>query len=141
MTRILWNFCPSYLGLNQLVTILMDVPLAALRANRKTLRVIERENSRWGNRDTPRLFRIGVRCTCRAIVRARRDLCKDAMPVDVISPRHSLAPLPKISCPAPCSFTKPTAPSTYAITLTGGPACRERVGTIRWGRDPRSRVF
>src|SRR5208283_5419810 len=81
MTRILWNFCPWYLGLNQLVTILMDVPLAALRANRKTLRVIERENSRWWNRDTPRLFRIGVRCTCRAIVRARRDLCKDAMPV------------------------------------------------------------
>src|SRR5579864_3429777 len=79
MTRILWNFSPSYLGLNQLVTILMDLPLAAVRINRRTPR-------RVGNGNSPRrdrnirggLFPVGVKCTWRAIVRARGDLCKDA---------------------------------------------------------------
>jgi hypothetical protein len=53
MTRIFWNSCPSYLGLNQLVTILMDLPLAAVRANRKKLSMVKRENSRRRNRDMP----------------------------------------------------------------------------------------
>jgi hypothetical protein len=53
MTRIFWNFCPSYLGLNQLVTILMDLPLAAVRANRKKLSMVKRENRRRRNRDMP----------------------------------------------------------------------------------------
>src|SRR5215471_10127266 len=43
MTRTLWNVCPSYLGLNQLVTILIDLALMAVKTvNRKMLKKAER---------------------------------------------------------------------------------------------------
>ena len=43
----------------------------------------------------------------------------------------SWRPSQKILCPAPWSFTRPVARSTYATTPTGGPGCRGRVGAIR----------
>src|ERR1700741_1440384 len=77
MTRILWKIWSLYLGLNQLVTILMDLPLAAVRANSNMLRSVERENTQRRNRYA-RSRPVGVKCISRAIVRARRVLCKAA---------------------------------------------------------------
>src|SRR5258708_38585493 len=66
MTRILWKTCPLYSGLNQLVTILMDLPLAAARANARMLKGIERAYIPRMNRDAPcRLVK--VKCTSRAL--------------------------------------------------------------------------
>ena len=41
---------------------------------------------------------------------------------------------PENLVPGSMLFHKTAVRSTYAITSTGGPGCRERVGAIRWGR-------
>src|SRR5215468_3663465 len=76
MTRILWNLCPSYWGLSQLITILKDLPLAAVKANSRTLNSVERANSPWRSRDP--LFRfVKAKSTSRAIVLARPGRLQD----------------------------------------------------------------
>src|SRR5215510_9584839 len=70
MTRILWNLCPSYWGLSQLMTILKDLPLAAVNANSKMLKSSERANGPSSSRDL--LFRVvEAKGTSPAIVRGQ----------------------------------------------------------------------
>src|SRR5215813_12466763 len=81
MTRILWNLCPSYWGLSQLITILKDLPLAAVKANSRTLNSVERANSPWRSRDP--LFRfVKAKSTSRAIVLARPGRLQDFLEAD-----------------------------------------------------------
>src|SRR5262249_35724520 len=122
MTRILWNLCPSYWGLSQLMTILKDLPLAAVNANSKMLKSSERANGPSSSRDL--LFRVvEAKGTSPAIVRGQSGFAQAGFFGDA-------------ACDNACGAKFQLRSGPIVPTLRANPVSKILCGRLGWRLHP-----